>query len=80
MTDDLLEQWEANNHRLHWIQRHRDELQQATGLSIPYRLHELEAWLDGHKGVVTRKLRNQTDDSSDDSDTDTDTSDTETQS
>jgi hypothetical protein len=71
MTDTLREQWAANNDRLHWIQAHREELQTATGLTIPGRLHELDEWLDGHKGVVTRKLREQAD-----TDIDTDTDDT----
>lgn len=59
MNDELLEQWSENNDRLHWIQTHRSELQEATGLTIPDRLHELQNWLDGHKSVVTRQLREQ---------------------
>jgi len=73
MTDTLREQWAANNDRLHWIQAHREELQNATGLTIPGRLHELDAWLDGYKGVVTRKLPDQTET---DDETDTETDDT----
>lgn len=56
-TNNLLVRWKSHNDRLHWIKENREELEAATGLSIPNRMHELENWLDGHKGVVTRKLK-----------------------
>jgi hypothetical protein len=56
-TEQLLERWSANKDRPHWIQANRHDLAAATGLDIPERLHEIEAWLDGYKAHVTRRLR-----------------------
>lgn len=56
-TKQLLDRWSENKDRLHWIQANRHEIEAATGVEVPKRLHEIEAWLDGHKPVVTRKLR-----------------------
>jgi len=73
MTETLLEQWDENNDRLHWIQAHSEELEAATGVSIPDRLHELDEWLETHKGVVTRKLREQTESDDQDGDDESET-------
>lgn len=68
-TKQLLDRWSANQDRPHWIQENRQELMDATGLDIPYRLHEIDAWLTpGRKGAITRKLRKLTE--PDDTDTD----------
>lgn len=49
--------WKANNDRPAWVRRHRDELQQATGMDIPRSLRELEEWLTpARKGAVTKAL------------------------
>lgn len=69
-TKQLLDRWSENNDRLHWVQANRAELEEATGLTIPSRLHELENWLTPQrKGAVTRKLRDAVDGDGDDGET-----------
>lgn len=53
--------WQKHNHRPAWVRRHRDELQDATGLEIPRNLAVLQDWLDRNKGTVTRRLNELTD-------------------
>jgi len=74
-TKQLLDRWSENNDRLQWVQANRHELEEAAGVTIPDRLHEIEDWLDGHKAVVTRKLR----EAVDGEDADTDESETDQQ-
>jgi outer membrane biogenesis lipoprotein LolB len=56
--------WQEHNHRPAWVRRHRDELQDATGFDIPRNLAELQDWLSGYRGHVTRRLREQTEEHS----------------
>jgi len=68
MTDDtdsdtdgersLYERWQEHKDRPAWVRRHRHEIADAADLDeeIPRSLPRIDQWLDGHKGVVTRRL------------------------
>jgi len=56
---DLLDRWQANNHRPTWVRENRDELNDATELSEPVpdgSVFEIRRWLERYKGTVTRQL------------------------
>lgn len=50
---------ESNGFRPKRAQRLRSDIQDATGLSVPHRMPELENWLETMQssGVLTRKLK-----------------------
>lgn len=52
-----IDTWTANNDDPQWVQRHRHEIEEATGKLPPRRLPELSSWMDDHKGAVTAKLK-----------------------
>lgn len=51
------------------VQAVRDDLERVTGLSVPYRVSEIEGWLSTMRqsGVITRKLKAATEGSDNDS-------------
>lgn len=57
MPDIDLDTYEQEKHRPAWIRRHRDALASISGLDIPRNLAELQAWLDDHRSVLTRRMR-----------------------
>lgn len=61
-AQDLLDEWkdgERPGMRPKRVQALRDDLAEATGLSIPHRVPEIEGWLETMRsaGVITRKLQ-----------------------
>lgn len=72
-ADELHQEWtsgEQNGMRPKRVQAVRDDLAEATGMSIPRRVAEIEGWLETMRrsGVITKKLRSATEGSSDPSD------------
>lgn len=60
--EELYDEWtdgETNGMRPKRVQQVRDDLADATGLSIPHRVTAIEGWLSTMRqsGVITRKLR-----------------------
>lgn len=73
--EELYAEWtsgEQNGMRPKRVQALRDDFAQITGLSVPYRVSELEGWLDAMKqsGVITRKLKQAAEGSIDEPDED----------
>lgn len=61
-ADELYSEWtsgESNGMRPKRVQAVRDDLAEATGMSVPRRITEIEGWLETMKqsGVITKKLR-----------------------
>jgi len=61
-AEELYSEWtdgEQNGMRPKRVQVLRDDLAEATGMSIPHSVPELEGWMDTmtSSGVLTRKLR-----------------------
>lgn len=59
-AEELLEEWESGEStglRPARVQILRTDLMTVTGLIIPHRRSELEAYLDRFQGQITRKLR-----------------------
>lgn len=54
---ELLEEWQANNDRVHWVQARREELEAVTGKEVPQRLPKIDSWLENHKAAMTKKLK-----------------------
>ena len=52
-----LDTYEQNKDRPAWVRRHRDKLQELTGLEIPRSLPAVTDWLDGHQSHLTRRMR-----------------------
>lgn len=68
---ELYEEWqegEQNGMRPKRVQALRDDLAEATGMTIPHRVSQIEGWLDTMRssGVITRKLRDAAEGSDDD--------------
>lgn len=55
-AQDLLDEYE-NDDRLARIQALRYDIEEHTGLELPDGRAEIERWLDNHRSVLTRKLR-----------------------
>jgi len=49
--------YEQNKDRPAWVRRHRDELQELTGLAIPRSLPAVADWLDGYQSHLTKRMR-----------------------
>lgn len=61
-AEELYTEWtsgEENGMRPKRVQAVRDDLEEATGLSVPRRVSEIEGWLAAmsRSGVITKKLR-----------------------
>lgn len=68
--EELYTEWtegETSGLRPQRVQQVRSELQEATGMPVPHRVHELEGWTERMKGQVTRKLREAVEGESEDS-------------
>ena len=61
-AQELYDEWqsgESTGMRPKRVQTLRDDLEEATELTIPHRVSEIEGWLETMRqsGVITRKLR-----------------------
>lgn len=54
-----IETWKANNDRIQWIQKHRDELAELIDKDIPRSASELSSWLEDNKHLITKALNNE---------------------
>lgn len=67
--EELREEWEAGDEmgmRPKRVQAVRDDLADVTGVPIPYRIHEIEVFVDHFRGTITRELRRATGEYDDD--------------
>lgn len=64
--EELLSEWEQNNHRPAYVREHREAIHAHTDLNEPIpdgSLAQVRRWLDSYKGTVTRQLRAEDDES-----------------
>ena len=60
--EELYEEWtsgEQNGMRPQRVKHVRVAFEEATGMAVPTRIHEIEGWLETmqQSGVITKKLR-----------------------
>lgn len=70
-AETLYDEWtsgETSGLRPQRVQELRMDIQEATGMPVPHRVHELEGWTERMKGQVTRKLKEATENDSEASD------------
>lgn len=74
-AQELYDEWtegESNGMRPKRVQSIRDDLAEATGMSVPHSASEIEGWLEvmSSSGTITRKLRDAAREESDEDEVD----------